>query len=158
MSELHTDVSEAVPPASERRGGWPLWTMPALIAVIVVLALGLTYLLAGGSAGPPREFDSPQAIAARLAELGQPCPNLQPIPDPVGAESRATCYIGTDQVIISVYADASDVEENWDLHRRILGSGADVQMVIGDYWSINADDRAWGRKAAQLLGGEYRTS
>lgn len=164
MSELHT---QAPPPVRAGRPRWliaALAALAALVVIVVVLVAVGAYLLGqqGGDtppkAAPPPRLDSPQVIVDRLAELGMPCANLDPISNPVGAVARSSCYVGTDQVTISVYASHEDVEAQWEMHKALLLGEMDAALVIGDIWTLNPDDREWGKRAAELLGAEFRES
>lgn len=102
-------------------------------------------------------LDSPQAIAQRLADLGAPCTALAPLSEPLRATARASCYVnGDDEVVISTYASHDDVEAQWDLMSTTLAGISDLDMVIGDIWTISGDDPAYVKHAADLLGGAYR--
>ncbi len=133
----------------------------AVLAVGVIVVLAFTLGRDSGEAAPtapPVRLDSPQAIAARLAELGMPCANLSPISNPIGAVARSSCYVGTDEVTISVYESKADVEAQWNMHKALILGESKAALVVGDIWTLNPDDHEWGRRAAEKLGAEFRTT
>lgn len=166
MTTYHVGQPPQAPPTA-RKPRWPLYA--GIAAAVLLLAGGAavagiltarhdngTPTSPASSPAAPVKLDSPQAIAQRLADLGAACGRLVPITNPLGATARASCYIGDDEVVISTYASRADAENQWDLQSTTLAGISDVDMVIGDGWTISADDPAYAVRAAALLGGVYR--
>ncbi len=146
-------------PQTARKPRWPLYL--AVAAVVVLLAAGAAVagiLTARHDARPAAavKLDSPQAIAQRLADLGAPCGPLEARTDPLGATARASCFVGDNEVVISTYATHADAQAQWDRQSATFAGVSDVDMVIGDVWTVSCDDPAYAKRAAELLGGIYR--
>ncbi len=131
------------------------------IALAIAGAFGLMLAVAGATYALTRPagggFDSPEAIAALLAERGAPCQDFEP-DDKGQADERGTCYVDGQKVIIAVFGSRAEAERHWE---RQLGAAADnesVGMVIGDRWTISGAARAYLRHAAEILDAEYRAN
>jgi len=95
-------------------------------------------------------------IASYLDIEGAPCAGYAKQTEIIGAKERAHCTIGGDDVVISTYAMQSDAEANWDLMVTTLKGVSPIDFVMGDRWTLNSSNAAYMRKAADILGGEYR--
>lgn len=101
-------------------------------------------------------LDSASAIASYLEIEGAPCAKLAPQAEVIGAKERARCYVGSNEVVISVYGTQSDADANWEMLSTSLKGVSAVYYVMGDRWTLNSTDATYMRKAADILGGEYR--
>jgi hypothetical protein len=145
---LPTDVA----PARRR----PRWLVLAVIASVVALLVagGAIYLMTR-----PVEpgFDSPEAIAALLAERGAPCADFD---DDGGgrADKRGACYVDDEKIMIATFDSRAQVDEHWERQLGLAGENQTIAMVIGDTWTISGNARAYLRHAAEILQAEYRTN
>lgn len=159
-----------------RRG----WKIGLGVAVVLVLAVGggifgaklvhpkAAPTFAAGSSpstaaspAPTRKhlkvvFLTTSDIASYLEIEGAPCAGYAKQAEIIGAKERAHCTVNGDDVVISTYAMQSDAEANWELMSTTLKGVSAVDYVMGDRWTLNSDNAAYMRKAADILGGEYR--
>jgi hypothetical protein len=82
------------------------------------------------------------------AAAGYPCPSwtLDDEPGPKYAIQSGSC---SDEDVFSVYADASDVQQQVE-----LGKAAEVNMLFGENWLINIPEKYRAQVQAGI-GGEY---
>lgn len=121
------------------------------VAVVAVLAAGFAVYRLTAS----ERFDSPRALADRLADLGAPCLDFK-------ANEKwphmATCRSGKDKVTIEVLGKDRDSE--WPVLQTMVEASSDTMKFSAAYddgWALYGYDRAYIEKAADLLGGEFRT-
>lgn len=155
------------PPAPRRRPSRVVVVLLAVSGLLAAVLVVAASLLLGNAiqSGPqaaasasPASMDSPQSIAHRLDQLGIGCGSLTPISDPSGATARASCHVGGDEVVISTYLSRADVDAQWQLQSALVAGITDMDMVLGDTWTLSCDDPAYAQKAADLLDAEYRHS
>jgi hypothetical protein len=123
--------------------------------VVAALAAGaLTYVLTR-----PVEpgFDSPEAIAAMLAERGAPCADFADDGDG-RADERGACYVDGEKIVIATFGSRAEAEAHWDRQLATVAENEALGMVIGDKWTISGSARAYLRHAAEILRAEYRNN
>jgi hypothetical protein len=128
----------------------------AVVAGVVALLVagGVTYVLTR-----PVEpgYDSPEAIAALLAERGAPCQDFDDDGDG-RAEKRGACYVDGEKIIIATFKSRADAEAHWERQLGLVAENEVLGMVIGDKWTISGSARAYLRHAAEILEAEYRSN
>jgi hypothetical protein len=123
-------------------------------AAAVLVAAGVVYALTR-----PAEpgFDSPEAIAALLAERGLPCEGFDAGGDG-RADERGTCRAEGKEIIIATFESRADVEAHWERQVKVAPENETVGMVIADRWSISGTALTYLQRAADALDAEYRTN
>jgi hypothetical protein len=122
--------------------------------VLVLAAVGLGYWL---TRPVTPGFDSPEAIAALLAERGAPCEDFEP--DGGGlAKERGACFVNGERVVIATFDSRKDVEAHWERQIQVAPDNKTVGMVIGPTWSISGTATTYLQHAAELLDAEYRSN
>jgi hypothetical protein len=134
----------------------PRWLLPAVVAglVVVLAAAGLTYWL---NRPAKSGFDSPEGIAALLAERGAPCADYESDDEGL-AKERGACFVNGERVIIAVFESRPDVEAHWERQLQVAPDNQTVGMVIGPTWSISGTATTYLQHAAELLDAEYRSN
>jgi hypothetical protein len=135
------------PSATPRPRPKRLWLVVA-VAVVAVLAAGFVIYRLTAS----ERFDSPRALAGRLAELGAPCRDFEA---DAKWPNRAQCQSGKDEVTIEISSGSQ-----WPVLQTMVEASTDTMKFSAAYddgWALYGYDRDYIEKAADLLGGEFRT-
>jgi PBP1b-binding outer membrane lipoprotein LpoB len=99
-------------------------------------------------------YDGAQRLVGGLNESGIACINYDGIDNPIGALERGSCYVGTEEVVASVYASHDDVESDVVKKVQLLAGSSDVNMVTGGNWALSCDSQTLCTDISQRFGGE----
>lgn len=100
------------------------------------------------------EYDTAQRLVGGLNEAGIACLNWERTENPIGAEERGSCYVGTEEVVVSIYGSHKDAAADPDAKAEILRGVSDVDMVVGGNWTLSCDSEALCTEIASRFGGE----
>jgi hypothetical protein len=102
--------------------------------------------------------DSPQAIVDTLAAFGFPkCDRLEHRNDTLSsAISSASCWYGSDEMVVAVYASHDDAMADWKMRSEFFAAvGLGYDQTVGSNWSVSGDPDSYIKRSAELLGGKY---
>jgi hypothetical protein len=101
------------------------------------------------------EYDGAQRLVGGLNQAGIACVNWERTEDPIGALERGSCYVGTEEVVTSIYASHEDAAAEPDVHADLLSGVDDVDMVVGGNWTLSCDTSQLCDEIEQKFGGEH---
>jgi hypothetical protein len=99
------------------------------------------------------EYDGAQRLVGGLNEAGIACLNWERTENPIGALERGSCYIGTEEIIASIYSSDEAAADEPEQKAALLGGASDVIMVVGGNWTLSCDVRELCEQIAQKFGG-----
>jgi hypothetical protein len=101
------------------------------------------------------EYDGAQRLVGALNGAGIECLNWERTEDPIGAVERGSCYVGTEEVVASIYADHAEAEAQPDSKAQMLAGISDVDMVVGGNWTLSCDRQDLCAQIARDFGGKH---
>jgi hypothetical protein len=121
----------------------PALRIAAALSTAVVLLAGCgvapnTGRVATPERSEPGRADTTQQLASAINAAGVPCMNYEEIENPVAALGRGSCYVGSDQVLVSVYESRAAAAAEPQRKANLLG-GMRVIMVVGENWTAACD-------------------
>jgi hypothetical protein len=106
---------------------------------------------------PPRaedEYDGAQRLVGALNEAGVACLNWERTENPIGADERGSCYVGTQEIVASIYANHEDAAAEPESKGVLLAGVSDVDVVVGGNWTLSCDEADLCQQIADDFGGE----
>lgn len=100
------------------------------------------------------EYDGAQRLLGGLTKVGIDCINWERTPDPIGADERGSCYVGEEELVVSIYATREDAAAEPESKAVILEGVADVHMVVGGNWTLSCDTQAMCQTIEESFGGK----
>jgi hypothetical protein len=101
------------------------------------------------------EYDGAQRLVGALNTAGIPCLNWERTENPTGAIERGSCYVGTEEVVTSIYATHADAEADVDSKAQMLAGVGDVDEVVGGNWSLSCDSSTLCTDIERKFGGRH---
>ena len=110
---------------------------------------------ASPSTGPsPQEYDGAQRLAGALIAAGVQCVNWDAVDEPIGALERGSCYVGTEEVVVSIHESHEDASLAPSEKAEILRDVAAVIMIVGANWTLSCDTLPMCKNIAAKVGGQ----
>jgi hypothetical protein len=100
-------------------------------------------------------YDGAQRLVGALNAAGVACLNWERTEDPTGALERGSCYVGTEEIVTSIYASHADAEADVDTKSQLLAGVDDVDVVVGGNWSLSCDTAVLCTEIGQKFGGHH---
>jgi hypothetical protein len=98
-------------------------------------------------------YDGAQRLVGALNAAGVPCLNWERTEDPTGALERGSCYVGTEEIVASIYASHEDVEADQMSKVQLLAGVSDFNEVAGGNWTLSCDSAAMCSTITHQFGG-----
>lgn len=98
-------------------------------------------------------YDGAQRLVGGLNEAGVACLNWERTEDPIGATERGSCYVGTEEVVTSIYASHAEVVADADSKQEMLANIGGTHMVLGGNWALSCDSEALCADIVTRFGG-----
>lgn len=111
-----------------------------------------------GPVAGPLLLDNPyQVIAAPDERTGSFCDAPSEETNPAGMKRRLTCKRLGNQVVVSTYADAAQVQAHLAGYAEQELLAQDRVIAVGETWTVSAADERYTRQVAEALGGRVHT-
>lgn len=166
----------AAPPPKKR--GHPLLIAAGAVGLVLVVVLGIGLALGqdGGSpsAKKPSAWEQEQAQVANtkpgsvkyatavqlvgaLNRAGTACGGWEAVSDPIGAQERGSCHVGSEEVTTAIFTTSAAAEAEPQEKAELLAGISDVHMVVGPNWTLGCDSAGLCKTIADKFGGKMVT-
>lgn len=102
-----------------------------------------------------QEYDGAQRLVGASNAAGVACLNWERTENPIGAVERGSCYVGTEEIVASIYGDRTEAEAEPTNKAQLLAGIGDVDMIVGGNWTLSCDTEELCARIARDFGGEH---
>lgn len=101
-----------------------------------------------------KEYDGAQRLVGGLNEAGIACLNWERTENPIGADERGSCYVGEEELVVSIYASHDEAAAHPKEKAALLAGISDVYTIVGGNWTVSCDTRDLCALIEGQFGGE----
>lgn len=99
-------------------------------------------------------YDSPPLLIEAMAKGSIDCTNYRAIANPTGALARGSCYVAGEEYTIGIYRSAAQARQQPNNLADLLKGTSEVNIVLGQNWTVGCPDQQSCLIVATVLGGE----
>lgn len=100
------------------------------------------------------KYSSPMRLIEALSLGRIDCVDYSAVASPSGAVARGSCYVLGEEYTIGIYKSEAQAREQPKSMAVLLEGVTDVNLVLGQNWTVGCPDEAARRSVARVLGGE----
>lgn len=100
------------------------------------------------------KYDGAQRLVGGLNEAGIACINWERTENPIGADERGSCYVGEEELVVSIYASHEEAVADPQQKAAVLTGISDVYAIVGGNWTVSCDTRNLCATIEGTFGGE----